>query len=118
VIQANAQLRKEVTKTVKEAMQGVVNEPSGTAYGSRIQYVHMGGKTGTAQSVGEKGKNLGDHAWFIAFAPVEEPAISISVLVEYGGHGSSVAAPVAKAISENLFKPKVDVKEAKIRENR
>lgn len=118
VIHSNAQLRKEVTKTVKEAMQGVVNEPSGTAYGSRIQYVHMGGKTGTAQSVGEKGKNLGDHAWFIAFAPVEEPAISISVLVEYGGHGSSVAAPVAKAISENLFKPKVDVKEAKIRENR
>ena len=118
VIHSNAQLRKEVTKTVKEAMQGVVNEPSGTAYGSRIQYVHMGGKTGTAQSVGEKGKNLGDHAWFIAFAPVEEPAISISVLIEYGGHGSSVAAPVAKAISENLFKPKVDVKEAKIRENR
>ncbi|MCX5799203.1 MAG: penicillin-binding protein 2 [Proteobacteria bacterium] len=118
VIHSNAQLRKEVTKTVKEAMQGVVNEPSGTAYGSRIQYVHMGGKTGTAQSVGEKGKNLGDHAWFIAFTPVEEPAISISVLVEYGGHGSSVAAPVAKAISENLFKPKVDVKEAKIRENR
>ncbi len=118
VIHSNAQLRKEVTKTVKEAMQGVVNEPSGTAYGSRIQYVHMGGKTGTAQSVGEKGKNLGDHAWFIAFAPVEEPAISISVLVEYGGHGSSFAAPVAKAISENLFKPKVDVKEAKIRENR
>ena len=37
-----------------------------------------------------------DHAWFVAFAPVEDPKYAISVLVEHGGSGSSAAAPVAK----------------------
>jgi penicillin-binding protein 2 len=60
-------------------------------------------------------KNLGDHAWFIAYAPSEDPAIAITVLIEYGGHGSSAAAPVAKAISENLFTVKPEIKEAMIR---
>jgi penicillin-binding protein 2 len=116
VIAADIKMKKEVFKIVKSGMQGVVNEPSGTAYGSRIQNVHMSGKTGTAQSSGaEKGKNLGDHAWFIAYAPSEDPSIAISVLVEYGGHGSSAAAPVAKAISENLLIVKPDIKEAMIR---
>ena len=78
----------------------------------------MSGKTGTAQSVGDKGKNYGDNAWFIAYAPAEESAVAISALVEYGGHGSSAAAPVAKLITENLYKPKVEIKEAKAYENR
>ena len=116
VIAADIKMKKEVFRIVKSGMQGVVNEPSGTAYGSRIQNVHMSGKTGTAQSSGaEKGKNLGDHAWFIAYAPSEDPSIAISVLVEYGGHGSSAAAPVAKAISENLLIVKPEIKEAMIR---
>lgn len=116
VIAADIKMKREVFKIVKEGMQGVVNEPSGTAYGSRIQNVHMSGKTGTAQSSGaEKGKNLGDHAWFIAFAPSEDPGVAISVLMEYGGHGSSAAAPVAKAISESLFTVKPEVKEAMVR---
>ncbi len=78
----------------------------------------MSGKTGTAQSVGEKGKNLGDHAWFIAYAPAEEPAVAISVLAEYGGHGSSAAAPIAKLIAENLLAPKIETKEARVYEIR
>jgi len=108
-------MRKEVFKIVKEGMQGVVNEPSGTAYGSRLQNVHMSGKTGTSQSTPYQGRDLGDHAWFIAFAPSEDPSIAITVLIEYGGHGSSAAAPVAKAISENLFTVKPEIKEAMIR---
>jgi penicillin-binding protein 2 len=116
VVAADIKMKKDVFKIVKEGMQGVVNEPSGTAYGSRIQNVHMSGKTGTAQSSGsDKVKNLGDHAWFIAYAPSEDPAIAITVLIEYGGHGSSAAAPVAKAISENLFTVKPEIKEAMIR---
>ena len=116
VVAADIKMKKEVFKIVKEGMQGVVNEPRGTAYGSRIQNVHMSGKTGTAQSSGaEKGKNLGDHAWFIAFAPSEDPVVAISVLIEYGGHGSSEAAPVAKAISESLFTVKQEIKEAMVR---
>jgi penicillin-binding protein 2 len=39
---------------------------------------------------------LRDHAWFIAYAPGQEPAIAVAVLIEHGGHGSSAAAPLAK----------------------
>ena len=59
VMNSNVKMKKEVFKIVKDGMRGVVNEPSGTAYGSRLQNVSMSGKTGTAQSVGEKGKNSG-----------------------------------------------------------
>ena len=118
VMNTNVKLKKEVFRIVKEGMQGVVNEPSGTAYGSRLPNISICGKTGTAQSVGEKGKNLGDHAWFIAFAPAAEPSISMSILIEYGGHGSSAAAPVAKLITETFFKERVEIKEARIHENR
>jgi len=117
VIASEMKLNKEVVKIVKEGMKGVVNEPSGTAYGSRIQTVHMSGKTGTAQVASlDKGKHLGDHAWFIAYAPAENPSIAITVLVEHGGHGSSASAPIAKILTENLFKPKVEIKEAHIRD--
>lgn len=116
VVATDIKMKKEVFRIVKSGMQGVVNEPTGTAYGSRIQNVHISGKTGTAQSSGaEKGKNLGDHAWFIAYAPSDDPSIAISVLIEYGGHGSSAAAPVAKAISEYLFTVKTEIKEAMVR---
>lgn len=115
VVAADIKMRKETFQLVKEGMQGVVNERSGTAYGSRIENVHMSGKTGTAQSTPEKGRDLGDHAWFIAFAPSEDPSLAISVLIEYGGHGSSAAAPVAKAVSESFFAVKHEIKEAMVR---
>ncbi|HOJ44200.1 MAG TPA: penicillin-binding transpeptidase domain-containing protein, partial [Syntrophorhabdaceae bacterium] len=117
-INANVKLKKDTIRIVKDGMKGVVNEGSGTAYGSRIQHVSMSGKTGTAQSVGEKGKNLGDHAWFIAYAPSENPSVAISALVEYGGHGSSAAAPVAKAAIETMFKEKKEIKEARLNGHR
>jgi penicillin-binding protein 2 len=119
VINVDVKMKKEVFRIVKEGMQGVVNEPSGTAYGSRSQIVQMSGKTGTAQSTTlEKGRNPGDHAWFIAFAPAQDPSVAISILVEHGGHGSSASAPIAKAIAEGLFTIKPEIKEARIRESR
>ena len=79
----------------------------------------MSGKTGTAQAGSmDKGKHFGDHAWFIAYAPSEDPSLAMSVLVEFGGHGGSQSAPIAKAITENLFKVKTVIKEAKLHENR
>jgi penicillin-binding protein 2 len=108
-------LKPETFAIVKEGMKGVVNEPGGTAYGSRIKTISMSGKTGTAQAGSQGG---GDHAWFIAFAPAENPAIAISVLVEHGGHGSSASAPVAKIISETFLKEKTVIKEARASENR
>lgn len=57
-------------------------------------------KTGTAESVNNK---TNPHAWFTVFAPVEKPRIAMTVLVENGGEGSSVAAPIAKKILEEFL---------------
>jgi penicillin-binding protein 2 len=46
-----------------------------------------------------------DHAWFVAFAPSENPQIAMAVLVEHGGHGGSAAAPIAKTAVEAYFNP-------------
>ncbi len=119
VVNADIQLRKETLRIVKDGMKGVVNEPSGTAYSSRAANVAMSGKTGTAQAGSVAAGNYkGDHAWFIAYAPSDEPALAMAVLVEFGGHGSSQSAPIAKAITENLFKVNTAIKEAKVHENR
>lgn len=119
VVKAELKLKPETLRIVQKGMRDVVNEPGGTAYASRMPNVAMSGKTGTAQ-VGALGSAnyQGDHAWFIAYAPSEEPSLAISVLVEFGQHGSSQAAPIAKAITETLFKEKIEVKEAKAHENR
>ena len=93
---------------VKDGMWAVLNEPGGTAFLSRPPSVKAGGKTGTAQVVGResgltaKGE-YEDHAWFIGFAPVDDPQMVVAVFVENGGHGSSVAAPLAKALFEERF---------------
>jgi penicillin-binding protein 2 len=44
-----------------------------------------------------------DHAWFVAYAPFEDPKISIAVLVEHGGFGASAAAPIAKKVIEKYL---------------
>jgi penicillin-binding protein 2 len=92
-----------------EGMTAVVHDPHGTAaqLSRGIDY-HIAGKTGTAQVIGIKqnekynaslvSKQKRDHALFIAFAPVEDPQIAVAVIVENGEHGSSAAAPVAKAV--------------------
>lgn len=99
---------------VRRGMFGVSNEPGGTAYRARIQEEGMwlSGKTGTAQvrriSMHEretgvkKNANLPwkerDHALFVAYAPEQAPRYAISVVVEHGGGGSAVAAPIARDI--------------------
>lgn len=92
-----------------EGMVGVTSGPRGTAVvASRGAPYRIAGKTGTAQvfTVGQTEKykesevaeRLRDHALFIAFAPADAPKLAVAVLVENGGHGSSVAAPVARAL--------------------
>jgi penicillin-binding protein 2 len=99
-------------RIVQEGMSRVTNEVGGTAYGARIQEpgMAMAGKTGTAQvrriSLAErlsgikKNEDLPwlqrDHALFVAFAPVGAPRYAIAVVVEHGGGGSKVAAPIAR----------------------
>lgn len=94
---------------VINGMVNVIHGPRGTAaHLSRDIHYRMAGKTGTAQVIGIKqnekydarlvAERNRDHALFIAFAPVEDPQIAVGVLVENGEHGSSAAAPVAKAL--------------------
>ncbi|HDH02246.1 MAG TPA: penicillin-binding protein 2, partial [Nitrospirae bacterium] len=69
------------------------------------------GKTGTAQviKIPESAKKklankFRDHAWFVAYAPVKNPSIAVSVFVEHGGHGGETAGPIAKATIEAYMK--------------
>jgi penicillin-binding protein 2 len=104
-------LAPEKLKLVENAMWAVVNEPGGTAYGSRVSGVEMAGKTGTAQVVGHEAtvragadkSKLETHAWFVGFAPVEDPSMVVVVFVENGGHGNLAAAPLAKALFEARY---------------
>ena len=59
------------------------------------------------ETVDEK---LRDHALFVAFAPVEEPQIAVAVIVENGGHGGSVAAPIARRVMDRYLLGKSDAK--------
>ena len=101
-------LKPEHYKAVHQAMMDVL-KPGGTASaaGAGTPYA-IAGKTGTAQVVGIKQnarydekrvllKNR-DHALFVAFAPADAPTIAVAVLVENGGHGGSVAAPIARVV--------------------
>jgi penicillin-binding protein 2 len=95
---------------VRRALAGVVAEPRGTGHGSRTPLATVAGKTGTAQVVAQKvaGRRLSgksqDHAWFVAYAPVENPRIAVAVIVEHGGHGGAAAAPIAKRVIEEYLK--------------
>lgn len=90
---------------IMKALEDVVNTPAGTAYWSaRSEKIRIAGKTGTAQVVSLKSRvKLNDHAWFVAFAPAEKPEIVVSAIVEYGGHGGTTAAPIAKRIIETYL---------------
>ena len=88
--------------TLKSALVDVIE--AGTAGSARIPGIRWGGKTGSAE---EKKGNL-THSWFVGFAPYDNPKIAICVFVERGGHGGSVAAPIAKLVVERyLVPPKV-----------
>lgn len=99
---------------VRTATDAVVNELGGTAYSSRItrRGLEMGGKTGTVQvrriTKAERDQGLKkfkdipwkerDHALFVGYAPLAAPRYAVAVVVEHGGGGSSVAAPIARDI--------------------
>ena len=93
---------------VQKGMWEVVQGERGTARIARLKETDVSGKTGTAQVVsretveeseeGDKVHHYKDHAWFIAYAPSENPRVAIAVIVEHGEHGSSAAAPVAREL--------------------
>jgi penicillin-binding protein 2 len=103
------QIKAATFKTVKEAMRRVVNGSRGTARNYKIAEFEIGGKTGTTQvrsfssddlytECTLRPLHLRHHGWFVAFAPIENPEITIAVLAEHACHGASGAAPVARDI--------------------
>ncbi|MFZ5907950.1 MAG: penicillin-binding protein 2 [Nitrospirota bacterium] len=109
VLKGRVKASAESLETVKKGLFGVVNEAGGTGWAAKTS-VPIGGKTGTAQVVSMRSgisshaEQFRDHAWFVAFAPVEKPEIALAVLVEHGGHGGGAAAPIAKAAIEAYMK--------------
>ena len=110
---------QENIKFVLEAMFASTNEMYGTSYSSRYdnKKYQFAGKTGTAQvkRITERERELDlkidqipyeerDHALYVAYGPYEKPRYAVSIIVEHGGSGSSVAAPIAK----KLFKIIID----------
>ena len=85
---------------LQRAMLGVVENPQGTAHWTRIPWLQVAGKTGTAQNP------HGDHhSWYTAYAPADHPQIALAFIVENAGHGGDVSAPIAKAFLAEYFRP-------------
>jgi penicillin-binding protein 2 len=95
------------------SMTQVVEGLRGTAKRIRSEEYRIAGKTGTAQVFTVKqeeeydeetvAKRMRDHALFVSFAPADAPRIAVAVIVENGGHGGSVAAPIAKRIMDHVI---------------
>ncbi|MDP9010647.1 MAG: penicillin-binding protein 2 [Pseudomonadota bacterium] len=99
---------------IHDGMIGAVTQPGATAYlAFRGALYKLAGKTGTAQVVTVKQTESTkhqdadvrkrEHAWFIAFAPVDDPKIAISVLIENGGFGGSTAGPIARKVLDTYL---------------
>ena len=101
-------------RMVLKSMEAVINNQWGTAYRARIMVpgMGMGGKTGTSQvrRITQAERDSGiikneqlpwkrrDHALFVGFSPIVSPRYAISVVIEHGGGGSKIAAPIARDI--------------------
>lgn len=90
-------IKPEVAEIIKGMMVDVVNR--GTGKNAGLSWVQVAGKTGTAQVEGKK-----DHAWFVGFAPADQPKVAVAIVLEHAGStGGKSAAPMAsKLISKAL----------------
>jgi penicillin-binding protein 2 len=104
----------EQWSVVHDGMIAAVYGPGGTAYAVGIGSKYkIAGKTGTAQVIAikqnekyhasEVAERNRDHAWFIAYAPADDPKIAVSVLVENGGFGATAAAPIARKVLDSYL---------------
>lgn len=94
--------KQENLNAVLEGMKGVTTESGGTAYGTFKNFnIEVGGKTGSAQTERKdaNGKKI-TNAWFVGFAPYEEPEIAIVIMIENGQSGGNAAVPARDIIAE------------------
>lgn len=98
---------------IKKGLLNVVNTREGTASLVKLENVDISGKTGTAQVVSRKESDADDekdipdafkpHAWFVAYAPSDNPKIALAVFVEHGEHGSSTCGPIARELIKSYL---------------
>jgi penicillin-binding protein 2 len=111
---AAVQAQPEYWDLIIDAMEGVMSDPKGTARLAGMSAPwRIAGKSGTAQvfsigqdetyNVEELAERMRDHALFIAFAPIDNPRIAVAVIVENGGSGSGVAAPIARKVLDTYL---------------
>ncbi len=106
-VTGHVELSPMVWAFLRQSLWSAVNE-GGTGAGARIAGLDIAGKTGTAQIISKSKAEKGqDHAWFASFAPVGEPEAVVVVLVERGGKGGQVAAPIARKVLNAIFMEKV-----------
>ena len=102
-------------ETIVSAMEDVIQKGTAHRIASGLEY-RIAGKTGTAQvfTVAQNqsykslrpSQSMRDHAWFIAFAPVDDPKIAVAVIAENAGHGGTVAAPIARTVMDHYLRSK------------
>lgn len=106
-------LQPSTVAVLQRALREVVSGEGGTARKSRPDNVTMAGKTGTAEAAQGAPDDappeikrwlLDNHAWFVGYAPEEDPEIVVAVFVEHGGSGGHIAAPVAKRVIDHWFR--------------
>jgi penicillin-binding protein 2 len=103
----HVELSPMVWAFLRQSLWSAVNE-GGTGAAARIPGLDVAGKTGTAQMIANSRSDRGqDHAWFASFAPARAPEAVVVVLVERGGKGGQVAAPIARKILNAIFLEKV-----------
>ena len=123
-IEKRLESRPDTLSIIRQGLFGVVNEKRGTGWRARLKQIKVAGKTGTAQVVrlkkGPKSEEdeeilykYRDHAWFVGYAPFENPEIAVAVIVEHGGHGGSAAAPIVRQIIQayNKYYPQIPSEE-------
>lgn len=92
-------LTSEESKNLTKLMEAVIIEGTGTKLRDGVNYT-AAGKTGSAEYSKDKTKS---HAWFTGFAPVDDPEIAVTVIVEGGGSGGEISVPIARNIFNNYF---------------
>jgi penicillin-binding protein 2 len=120
-------LRPTVLAQVREGLEGVVNAPGGTGRRAALPEVRVAGKTGTSQVVTLGRTRLKahqvpwqqrDHAWFVAYAPAQDPEVAVAALVEHAdGGGGAVAAPIVNQVLQAFFRLEEEKEPARYAQN-
>jgi len=98
-VRSHVDINAEDLDAIRRGLRMVTGDPSGTAYGAFRGFpIAVVGKTGTAEK-----KPGDDYAWFMGYAPADDPEILVVALIEQGGHGSSIAAPAVRRVLEAYF---------------